>query len=112
MCLQGGFRFFIKARANRRAVPPHMHPEFIVLSRCLQAIRARRPRGGILEQVMGFASPLQGEDSDGRPLPYSWAAWASQQLVLMGYKVQALRMDHESWSEFPRPRTCGSAARA
>ncbi len=97
-------RPFSKARANRREVPPHLHPEFAILLSTLAVIRLRSPRGGFLEEVPGILTAIDGHDEQGRPLPHSWAVFIQDQLRAMNYFVAPLLLDGEIWIEFPRPR--------
>jgi hypothetical protein len=97
---------FSAARSNKRAVPAHLHPDFQTYRVTIEYVRVKRPGGGMFEQVPGFLSqlPPDGTDEHGRPLPSSWAAHLILELRSYGYFVQALKMDNEIWSEFPRYR--------
>jgi hypothetical protein len=91
-------------RSNRSSNPAHEHKDFKVIVALLDHIAAQRPNGGIIEEVVGFMSPVSGEWLDGTPLPSSWASWFFSKLHELGYFVSAVRLNNSIWSTSPRDR--------
>ncbi len=93
-------------RANRAQVQPHQHKDFhTIFDDTINYIRVHRPRGGILENVTGFAKHLKpGFDDDLRPLPKSWLLKLLAELETFGYVHRVLKLDSGVWTEAPRER--------
>jgi site-specific DNA-cytosine methylase len=102
----GGFpcQPFSGMRSDMATTPPHKHKDFQTLVDFVRCIAARRPHGGVVENVMGFLKLLDGTDDEGRPLPESWATWLMQNLKDLGYFAQCVKLNNDLWSEIPRER--------
>ena len=85
---------------DQRQVAPRMHPLYgITFETFPMFLKAKRPRGWIAEQVLGFGR-VDPDDDQGR-------SYLTQFIVLtanLGYSVRAFSMEAGIWSECDRGR--------
>ena len=99
---------FSLQRGDRKTVSPQRHPSFQVMLDFLKYTKAARPRGGICEEVLGFANDIS--ESRWVPtaycdtMPKSWCDWFCGALREQGYAVRCFKLDNAWFSDIPRPR--------
>ena len=100
---------FTILRADHGSLPAQEHDDFSMIISFVDYLKARKPLGGILEEVSGFDRPLNHRSW--RPMarvlhmPESWLKWLVGELESMGYAVGALRINNLIWVDVPRDRT-------
>jgi site-specific DNA-cytosine methylase len=88
--------------------PPHQHADWTVtFDLFFDYLRARRPKGGIAEQVLGFAKGYYMKPGDlSMTVPLHMFAG---RLRGEGYSVQTFKLDAADWTEVPRERRSAHA---
>ena len=96
-------------RGNRHQITTQDHPDFQALLDFVLYVDRVRPRGGWIEEVMGFASKIREDRFRptlyARELPQSWASWLVCRLREKGYHVRVFKLDNIHFSDVPRERT-------
>ena len=99
---------FSKLRGNRGQQGAMDHPEFYTIHQTLSYLRAVRPHGGIMEEVLGFDDKIADKHFHSTSWceikPLSWCRWFVEQLEAMGYWVVVLCLDNLSFYNVPRER--------
>ena len=86
---------------DKTRTPPHLHKYFeLTFDIFFQYLEGRQPKGGIVEQVPGFATPFFRDASDVEPfIPLNVFA---AKLRKLGYRVRTFRINSNIWMECPR----------
>ena len=99
---------FSTLRGDRGNVPAQQHPEFEMIRQFLKYVRRTKVRGGVIEEVMGFMTPVKPQHFEGEDmcpeLPKSWLHFLVGELKAMGYSAVTLSLDNKIWNHVPRER--------